>query len=240
VALLFPEFAELRDGVGREAGVVVVGVGVDGDATVANFEAEIDPAQELGRAVDDGFVPRDGFAFDPFAVPEPADVGPVGGDGIELEFMRHRHGGQILEDKRDFMAAENVGEIGVEPGFVADFDREFFVGWEFGEEGFEKIEEVALRGQFDFFEERELEDERAELFFENRRGVEKLGEVGVGVFEKFVVSDDVRDFEGEEEVGGSLAVPILDGLGAGGAVEGGVDFDGVENGGVEGEAVRGF
>ena len=239
MAFLFPQCAELIDGVGGEAGVVVVGVGVDGDAAVADFEAEIDPAHELRRAVDDGLVPLDGFSLNPFAIAEPADVGPVGGDGIEFEFVRGGHRREVLKDESDFVAAEDVGEIGVEPGPVADFNGEFFVGRKFSEEGFEEIEEVALRGEFDFFEKWKLEDERAEFFFEDAGGIEKFGEVGVGVFEKFVVGDDVGDFEGEDEVWRSLVVPVLNGFGAGRAVEGGIDFDGVEAGGVEVEAVGG-
>ena len=235
MTFLFPELAELVDGVGREAGVVIVGVGVDGDAAVADFKAEIDPAHELGRAVDDGLFPLNGFSFNPFAVAEPSDVGPVGGDGVELSFdlVRGGHGREVLEDEGDFVAAEDVGESGVEPRPVADFDGEFFVGREFGEEGFEEIEEIALRGEFDFFEERELEDERTEFFFEDGDGVDKFGEVGVGVFEKLVVSDDVGNFEGKDEVGRSLVVPVLDGFGAGRAVEGGIDFDSVETSRVE-------
>ena len=71
------------------------------------------------------------------------------------------------------MAAENVGEGGVEPLFVADFDGEFFVGREFGEEWFEQIEEIELRREFDFFEKWELEDERAEFLTE--LGLEEPG-----------------------------------------------------------------
>ena len=54
------------------------------------------------------------------------------------------------------------------------------------------------------------------------------------------MGDDVGYFEGEEEVGGSLVVPLLDGFGAGSAVKGGIDFDSVEAGGVKGKAVGGF
>ena len=75
--------------------------------------------------------------------------------------MRGGHGGEILKDEGDFVAAKDVGEVGVEPRSVANFDGELFVGREFGEEGLEEIEEVSLRGEFDFFEERELKDERA-------------------------------------------------------------------------------
>ena len=138
------------------------------------------------------------------------------------------------------MAAKDIGKSGVEPRSVADFDGEFFVGRELREERVEDLEEVALGFEFGAVEEWKLEDERAEFFFEDAGGVEKFGEVGVGVFEKFVVSDDVGDFEREEEIGRSLVVPVLDGLGAGRAVEGGIDFDGVEAGGVEREAVGGF
>ena len=242
VASLFPELAELIDGVWGEASVVIVGVGVDGDSAMADLEAEIDPAHELGSAVDDGLVEFYGYAFDPFAVAEPADVCPVGGDGIEfaLKFVSGGHGGEVLQDERDFVTAENVGESSIEPLLVADFDGEFFVGWELGEEGFEHVEEVALGGEFYFFEEWELEDEWAEFFFEDGGGVEKFGDVRVGVFEEFVMSDDVRDFQREEEIGRSLFVPVLDGFRAGGAVEGGVDFDGIEAGGVEVEAVGGL
>ncbi len=242
MAFLFPELAKLIDCVGREASVVIVGVGVDGDAAMADLETEIDPAHYLGRTIDDGLFPLDGFPFDPFAVTEPADVSPIGGNGIELpfEFVRGGHGGEVLEDERDFVTAEDAGEVCVEPRPVADFDGEFFVGREFGEERLEEIEEVALRGEFYFFEERELEDERAEFFFEDGGGIEKFGEIGVGVFEKLVVGDDVGNFEGEEEVRWSLVVPILDGFGAGRSVESGIDFDGVEASGVEGEAVGGF
>ena len=137
MAFLFPQRAELGDGVGREAGVVIVGIGVDGDAAVADLEAEIDPAHELRCAVDDGLVPLDGFSFDPFAVTEPADVGPVGGDGIEFEFVGRGHGGEVLKDECDVVAAQDVGESGVEPRAVADFDGEFFAGREFGEERLE-------------------------------------------------------------------------------------------------------
>jgi len=242
MAFLFPESAELINGVRRETGVVVVGVSVDRDATVTDFEAEIDPTHKLRGAVDDGLIPFYGDAFDPFAVAEPADVGPIGGDGIEFtfEFVMRGHRGEVLEDEGDFVAAEDAGESGVEPLPVADFDGEFFVGRELREEGFENGKEVALRFEFRAVEEWELENERAQFFFENGCGVEKFGEVGGSVLEQFVVGNDVGDFEGEKEIGRSLVVPILDGLGAWSAVEGGVDFDGVEAGGVEAEAIRGF
>ena len=107
MAFLFPELAELVDGVWAEAGVVIVGVRVDGGAAVSNFETEIDPAHELRGAVSDRLVEFDGDAFDPLAVAEPADVGPVGGDRIEaaLDFVGEWHGGEVLQDERDFVTA---------------------------------------------------------------------------------------------------------------------------------------
>ncbi len=145
-----------------------------------------------------------------------------------------------MQDESDFVAAESVRKRSVEPLFVADFDGELFVGRELREEGFEDGEEVALRFEFGAIEEWELENERAEFFFEDGGGVEKFGEVGGSVFKEFVVGDDVGNLEGKNEVGRSLVVPLLDGFRAERAVEGGIDFDGVEAGRVKGEAVLRF
>ena len=102
------------------------------------------------------------------------------------------------------VTAKKVGESGVEPRSVADFDGEFFVGRELGEERLEEIEEVALRGKFDFFEEWKLEDERAEFFFEDAGGVEKFGEFGVGGKLAYVAA--TGSFEGDATVLGIDAV----------------------------------
>src|SRR5579862_2952762 len=105
MAFLFPELAEPINRVWGEAGVVIVCIGIDGDAAMTDFETEVNPAHELRRAVDDGLVPFHGDAFDPFTVAEPADVGSVGGYRVEfaLQFIGYVHGGEVLEDEGNYI-----------------------------------------------------------------------------------------------------------------------------------------
>src|SRR5579863_10161068 len=71
-------------------------------------------------------------------------------------------------------------------------------------------------------------------------GGEEARHFGGAVRETFFVSDYLRDFQGEEEVRGSFLGPAFYGGDGGSAVEGGVNFDGVESGGVVGEEVAGL
>jgi hypothetical protein len=63
---------------------VIVGVGEDDYSTSSDLVTKIDPSAEFAGAIDDRLVPGGGLLLDAFAIAEPADVGPVRGDGIEV------------------------------------------------------------------------------------------------------------------------------------------------------------
>jgi len=63
---------------------VVVGVSENDYAAFPDLVAKIDPTAEFPGAIDDRLVPCRGLLLDIFAIAEPADVGPVRGNGIEL------------------------------------------------------------------------------------------------------------------------------------------------------------
>ena len=108
------------------AGEVIVGVGVDGDAALLDEMAILHPLLQFPRAIDDGFVPRFGQFLDALAVAEPADVGEVGGDGIEARepLGGARHPRLVDQSESDGAFAQRVDEFRDEPVFVANLDRE--------------------------------------------------------------------------------------------------------------------
>ena len=69
-----PDAPELFDCRWRVAGKMIIGEGVDENASFSDLVAKIDPTAQFGRAINDCFVPGHGLLFDCFAVAEPADV----------------------------------------------------------------------------------------------------------------------------------------------------------------------
>jgi hypothetical protein len=58
---------------------------------------------------------------------QPADIGEVGGDGIELleYFCRPRHPRMIHQRQRDSSGPQQIRQPGVYPRFIPHFEREF-------------------------------------------------------------------------------------------------------------------
>jgi hypothetical protein len=224
------------------SGVVVVGVGENLDAPLVNLAHDFDPLGELVGAIHDDLVPSLRPFLDSFAISEPADVGEVGGDGVELleQLSRARHPGVVLEDQGDVVVAERAGEAGVEPALVANLDGELVAGWKFLHERGEQFQEFAGALEFGAVEIRKLQDHRPELGAEELHCFDELLEFGFGANQHFFVGDDLWNLHGKDEVVGSLARPAVDGGGGGSAVEGRVHFDGVKFCGVVGEVVGGL
>jgi hypothetical protein len=219
--------------------VVVVGVGVDFFAAVGGGVAVFDPVGEGRAAVEDGFVPGFGLLFDAFAIAQPAYVSEIGGDGVEFlgDFLDGGHPGLVNHGQGYLMFAEKRGEFFVQPAFIPDFHCGLKILGKFFEEGAEAREEFGAGLEFCAIEIGELQEQRAEFIAEMFGGGEEARHFGGAVRETFFVSDDLRDFQGEEEVRGSFLRPAFYGGDGGSAVEGGVHFDGVEFGGVVGEEV---
>ena len=59
-----------------------------------------------------------------FAVSEPADIGKIGSDEIEVHFPRTGDKCRVGEGQSDVALAKKSGEAGFEPVFVANFDGE--------------------------------------------------------------------------------------------------------------------
>lgn len=128
------------------AGVVVVGEEEEmlEFALVDEGAGDFGPAVEVGGAVNDDFVPGHGERFDFLAVAEPADVGKIGGDEIEISFHfpGTRNPGLVDEGESDAVFAKEIGEAGIEPPLVADFDGEPIAGRKRFKEGLEAIEKI--------------------------------------------------------------------------------------------------
>jgi hypothetical protein len=86
-------------------------------------------------------------------------------------------------------------------------------------------------------EERELKDNRSQLFPENVHRVEELLQVGVAVSQNFFMGDDLGHFGGEDEAFGSSRRPVADGARRGASIEGRIHLDGMEVLGIERQVV---
>src|SRR5215469_18437534 len=69
-----PDAPELFDCRWRVARKMIIGKGVDENASFSDLVAKIDPTAQFGRAINDCFVPGHSLLFDCFAIAEPADV----------------------------------------------------------------------------------------------------------------------------------------------------------------------
>jgi len=120
-ALAIPKLHEARDGRRTVALIVVVGVSVNDYASVSDLVAEIDPAAELLRAIYNDLVPSLRDRFDPFAITEPPNICPVGGNRVEFQFRGTWHQRAVLKHQSDFVSSQEVCKVGVEPVLVAHF-----------------------------------------------------------------------------------------------------------------------
>src|SRR5580692_10281780 len=95
--------------------IVIVSVSVDGHAPFPNLMAEIDPTTQLLFTVHNDFAPSFCDRFNLFAITEPANVGPVGGNRIEFQFRGTWHPRAILKHEGDLVIPQEVQKFGVEP-----------------------------------------------------------------------------------------------------------------------------
>ena len=79
-----PDAPELCDRRWRVAGKMVIGEGVDQNASFSDLVAKIDPAAQFCRAVNHSSIPGHGLLFNRFSITQPAYVCPVGCNRIEL------------------------------------------------------------------------------------------------------------------------------------------------------------
>jgi hypothetical protein len=108
--------------------MVVVRIGTHQHASFSHLVAEVHPTMQLLGTVHHGLAPSHRLFFDGLAVAKPSDVGPVGGDRIELQFRRARHNGAILQDQSDRVIPK-VCRLGIQPVSIANFYRELVGAW---------------------------------------------------------------------------------------------------------------
>lgn len=220
------EFAEAADGGGGVACVVVVDEEVGGgDAVGEGVELFEPPGEAVGHV--------DAFAVvfaELFVDADEADVGEgsggVDGEGVDAV---------VAGGPADLVVGEEVcGAFGF-PGGVSEFDGEAEVGGEFLEEGLEVVEFKGLEGGG------ELDEDAAEFIggAHGGEGAEEGAHGGDAEGDGCVVGDGFGGFDAEGEAGGDGVGPFLDAVWGGGGVEGGVEFEGIEGGGVGGEVVGG-
>src|SRR5215472_17771385 len=123
--LALPDARELFDCRWRVAGKMIIGEGVDENASFSDLVAKIDPAAQFGCTVNDCFVPGHGLLLDCFTVAEPADVRPTSSNRIELKFGRTLHPGTILEHECYATIPEQSRKFCVKPISIAKLNREF-------------------------------------------------------------------------------------------------------------------
>ncbi len=97
-----------------------------------------------------------------------------------------------------------------------------------------------LPREFPAVEGRKLKDHRTQLWAENIHRVHKFVEFRIAINERFFVSNDLRNFNGESEIVRSSSGPIADRASRGTSVERRVNFDRSKARGVIGEIVGGF
>lgn len=112
------------------------------------------------------------MSLDSVAVAQPADVGEVGGDGVEfLEPLGDgRHPGLVNEGEGDRVFLEEIGGTFLEPGFVADFKRELAAFGKSFQERAQTREESRQALELFAIEVGELQEHGAELFSEVTTG----------------------------------------------------------------------
>jgi hypothetical protein len=99
------------------------------------------------------------------------------------------------------------------------------------EPGQERLHDLWIEGQLG----RHLQEQDAKLATESANFIEEAGKPFVAIDELALVGDGLRDLGCEAEGGGDAFGPALPGHAAVGAMEGGVDLDGVEARGVTDE-----
>jgi len=207
---------------------MIVGVGEDGYAALPNLAAVVNPTRELTAAVNDDLVPSLCDLLDSFAVAEPTDVCPVGGDWVELELAGVRHPALVLEDQRDAVLAQQVGEPSVEPVLVPNLHGELAVLGEFAEERFQADKKLCTAGEHAAVEIRELKHHWPELLAKQVHRFHELLQLVIAVHEHLFVRNDLRHFGGKDEPLGRLRVPAMHRGQRRDAVERAVHLDGIE------------
>jgi hypothetical protein len=82
--LLPPQVTEHLDSRRTKPCIVVVGIRINLDVPLVNFGESVCPVRQLPAPVYDDLVPDFCLLLDCFAIPKPAHIGEVGGNGIEL------------------------------------------------------------------------------------------------------------------------------------------------------------
>jgi len=180
--------------------------------------------------------------LDAFAIAEPADVGPTGGNGIKFldEFLWARHVREIGQGQRDLVLLEEIGEFGVKPFWIANLDGVLAAGGQFIEEGDEAGGEGVAVGKDAGAELRKLEQDWSELGAKYFHGGEKFFQLDIAVREDFVVGDGSGRLDGKNKIVWSFGGPVFHGARGWATVESGVHFYGVKMLRVEGEKILGF
>src|SRR5208283_223073 len=104
-------------------------------------------------------------------------------------------------------------------------------------ERLQAIQKVHRAGKRIPVEVRKLHEDDGEFFAERFAGAKKLGHYGVRVHQNPFVSDFLRCFQSEKKIRRSFVIPALHGGNGGNAIEGGVNFEGIEFRGVVREVV---
>jgi len=120
----FPHFSKKADRSGRESGPMVVVIGVDTPAVIEESPDVIHPGPGLSLAVHDNLVPGLRLLLDPLPVTDPADIGEIGRQHIQVpsEFGDRRHPDLIHQGQSNIVLAKKINQGLVEPLSVADFD----------------------------------------------------------------------------------------------------------------------
>ena len=125
-----PDAPELFDCRWRVPGVMIVCERIYQHASSSDLIAEIDPAAQFGRTVDESSIPSHGLFFDCFAIAQPADARPIGCNRIELQFSWVGHPRSVLQHERNLAVPQKVRKFSVEPISVANLNCKFVTGWQ--------------------------------------------------------------------------------------------------------------
>jgi hypothetical protein len=113
-------------------GVMVIRIGVDLNLPLVNFPENFRPLRQLQATGHDDLVPNLRLLLNSFAVPEPAHISEVGGDGVEpLEPLSGSgHPRLVNQGQRNPALSQGLNELQDEPILVSDFDGELVVLWQ--------------------------------------------------------------------------------------------------------------
>src|SRR5262249_1909707 len=195
---------------GAVALVVIVGIGVDRYAAFANLIAKIDPTAQLLRAIHNHFVPRLSHRLDFVPVSEPADVGEVRCDWIELQRQRISHPRTILKYERDSELSKEVREIAVDPVFVTYLDCVFVGRGQLPKKWHEAVQKFMVVRESAASEVWKLEHNGAEFLAEDAHRFQELVQLGIAVDEYLLVRNRVGNLHEENEVLGRFRQPTSD------------------------------